>query len=90
MTLDHAAKAVADLARPFSIYAVGGAAAWTIVDVGSRVDATHADTYAAAVLLGLAGLYGFKAWEKASEAKHAAAVEQVRAARSSPRRPPRR
>lgn len=84
MTFEQFTQAAADLARPFSIYSTSIAAAWTIIDVGSRVGGDRADTYVGAVLLGLAGLYGFKAWEKATEAKHASAVEQVRAQSSPP------
>lgn len=75
---------IADLARPFSIYATSFAGAWAIIDVGSRVEDGQAAFYVGAVLAGLGGLYFGKSWEQAKVSAHNADVEKVRAAQSSP------
>lgn len=84
MTLDHLKTAVADLARPFSIYATSFAGAWAIIDVGSRVQDGQAAFYVAAVLAGLGGLYFGKSWEVQKLSAHSADVEKERAKASPP------
>jgi hypothetical protein len=75
---------LADLARPFSIYATSAAGAWAIVDVGSRVQDGQAAFYVAAVLAGLGGLYFGKSWEVQKVSGHNAEVEKERAKASPP------
>lgn len=84
MKTDQVKAFLADLARPFSIYATSAAGAWAIVDVGSRVQDGQAAFYVAAVLAGLGGLYFGKSWEQAKVSGHHAEVEKERAKASPP------
>jgi hypothetical protein len=86
MTRTDACKAfLADLARPFAIYVTATAAAVSTVRlafVGD--DLSGAAVYIGAVFAGLAGLYGFRAWESRSAVNASAEVEKVRAAATPP------
>lgn len=78
-------QAIADLARPFAIISTSGAAAWATVTISYRVDGfENAALYMAAVYAGLAGLYGFKAWENQKATTATAEVEKVRATANPP------
>lgn len=77
--------AIGDLARPFAIYVTSAAAAvatvkiaWTIAD--KSADFSAAAIFITAVFGGLAGLYGFKAWENKEAAKATAGVKVAQAA----------
>ena len=75
---------IGDLARPFAIYATAGAAAISTVRLAFvSEDLSGAAVYMGAVFAGLAGLYGFRAWESQKAASASAEVEKVRA-RSAP------
>jgi len=79
--LDQLKGLVGDLARPFAIIVTSGSAAWATVVIAYRVDGFEsAGIYIGAVYAGLAGLYGFKAWENRGADKHAAEVEKIKAA----------
>jgi hypothetical protein len=73
--LDKVKSFIGDLARPFSIIVTSSAAAWATVTMAYRVDGFEgAALYIAAVYAGLAGLYGFKAWETTKTGGQAAEV----------------
>jgi hypothetical protein len=83
--LDQFKGFIADLARPFAIISTSGAAAWATVTISYRVDGfENAALYMAAVYAGLAGLYGFKAWENQKATTATAEVEKVRATANPP------
>lgn len=85
MILDQAKAFIADLARPFAIYATAGAGAYAIVEVSARVTGGESGAiYVGAVLAGLGALYGAKAWEVNKTSGHAAEVEKIRAQASPP------
>ena len=85
-TRSDAVKAfIADLARPFAIYATSGAAAWGIVVVSYRVnDGNDGAFYIAAALTGVGAIYIGKAVEVFKSNRAAADVEVARASASSP------
>lgn len=81
--LDTIKSFIADLARPFSIVATSASAAAATVIIALKVDGFEgAAIFIGAVYAGLAGLYGWKSWEKRGEAKHAAEVEVAKAGQS--------
>ena len=76
---------IGDLARPFAIYATAGAAAISTVRLAFvSDDLSGAAVYMGAVFAGLAGLYGFRAWESQKAASASAEVEKVRAQANPP------
>jgi len=76
---------LAELARPFSIISTSGSAAFATGVIAWRgSDFTGAAIFIGAVYAGLAGLYGFRAWENHKVQGHAAEVEKVRAQASPP------
>jgi hypothetical protein len=93
MTLEQFKATVADLARPYTFYSVATASAISIVHLGLGIaegiregtaDGYQATSFALAVLAGASAIYIGKAVEVASISRHAADVEKVRAAQSSP------
>ena len=65
MTADKIKHFIGDLARPFSIISTSTAASVAIVIGALRIEGGAAGAaYIGAVLAGLVGLYGFKAWEQ--------------------------
>ena len=72
---------IADLARPFAIYVTAGAAAISTVRLAFYSDdLSGAAVYMGAVFAGLAGLYGFRAWENNKAVSASAEVEKAKAA----------
>lgn len=68
--LDLAKGFIGDLARPFAIISTSYAAAHATIVVAHKVDSFEgAATFMGAVFLGVAGLYGAKAYEVASIAR---------------------
>lgn len=62
--LDAVKGFIGDLARPFAIISTSGSAAYATGVIAHRVDSFEgAAIFIGAVYAGLAGLYGFKAWE---------------------------
>jgi hypothetical protein len=77
--LDQMKGFIADLARPFAIISTAFASSWAIVVIAYRVETGEGGAiFIAAVLTGLAGLYGFKALENTRVAGHQADVEKAR------------
>lgn len=79
---------IADLARPFAIYATSFSVSWATIDIGHSVakragSFAEAAIYVTAIFAGVAALYGAKAWEKSQEGKHAATVEVAKAAQGT-------
>jgi len=70
---------IGELARPFAIYVTSAAAAAATVKIAWTIANKTDDFSAAAIFItaifgGLAGLYGFKAWENRGNAKADSAV----------------
>lgn len=85
MTLDQFKALLADLARPFSIYAAAASGGYATVIISHKVSTAEGGALVLGVLAGWGtALYAGKVYEKAAESRHAADVEKVRAAQSSP------
>ena len=70
---------IGDIARPFSIIVTSAAAAWSTVAIAYRVPGFEgAAVFIGAVYAGLAGLYGFKAWENRAATGQEASAEKER------------
>jgi len=76
---------IADLARPFTLYAMGFSGAWATVIISGKVKGGD-DGYLVLGAIGLtvSALYAGKALELANISKHTAEVEKVRAQASPP------
>lgn len=60
---------IGDLARPFAIYVGSASAGWATVVIAHKVNGfAEAALFIGAVYAGLAGLYGFKSWERRRDA----------------------
>lgn len=76
---------IADLARPFALYAVAGSTAVAILRLSwAGEDLSGAAVFITAALGGLAALYGAKAWEVAKVGGQAADVEKAKAQATPP------
>lgn len=85
MTIEQFKGLLADLARPFSIYAAAASGGYATVVIAHKVTTAEGGALVLGVLAGWGtALYAGKVYEKAAESRHAAEVEKVRAAQSSP------
>lgn len=81
---------IADLARPFSIYAASLSGAWATITVADKVTTAEGGALVLGVLAGWGtALYAGKAIENTRISGHSAEVEKIRAQASPPpARPP--
>ncbi|MBX3482556.1 hypothetical protein [Phenylobacterium sp.] len=85
MTLDEFKIFVADLARPFSIYAAALSGGYATAVIAHKVTTAEGGALVLGVLAGWGtALYAGKVYEKAAESRNAAEVEKVRAQASPP------
>lgn len=78
-------KAIADLARPYTLYIVSSASAYAIVMVATQgTDLNAGAVFVGALLAGIGALYWGKAWELRGVAGHTAEVEKARVAAAPP------
>jgi hypothetical protein len=76
---------IADLARPFALYAMGFSSAWATVVIARKVEGGGDGALVlGAIGVTLVGIYAGKAIEETRKSGHNAEVEKVRAAQSSP------
>lgn len=76
---------IADLARPFSIYAASLSGAWATVVVAQKVTTAEGGAMVLAVLAGWGtALYAGKVYEVASANRQSAEVEKIRAQQTPP------
>lgn len=84
-TYDQAKAWFADLARPFTLYAMGFSGAWATVVIAAKVtDGNDGAWVLGAIGATVSALYAGKALEVANVAKHASQVEVERAKASPP------
>lgn len=82
---DWVAQKLADLARPFTLYAMGFSGAWATMAVSDKVQNGQDGAWAlAAIGVTLSALYAGKVLEVSSVSKHTAQVEVERAKQSPP------
>lgn len=77
-------RAIADLARPFTQYVTGGAAAIATVEVALKIDPqrlslSEAAIFLGAVFAGVGALYGAKVYESVQTSRHSADVQIAQA-----------
>lgn len=78
--LDAAKVFIADLARPFALYAMGLSSAWATVVISKKVeDGSDGALVVGAIGITLAAIYAGKAIEETRKSGHSAEVEKVRA-----------
>lgn len=83
--LDLIKAFVADLARPFTLYAMGFSGAWATIVVSAKASNGNDGAWVlGAIGATVSALYAGKALEVANVSKHAAEVEKVRATASPP------
>lgn len=76
---------IADLARPFSIYAASASGAWATVVIADKVTTAEGGALVLGVLAGWGtALYAGKAFENTRIAGHSAEVEKARATNTPP------
>lgn len=82
MTRAEACKSfIADLSRPFALYAVSVSTAVAILRIAWKgTDLPNGAVFITAALGGLAALYGAKAWENAKQGQATAEVEKAKVA----------
>jgi hypothetical protein len=79
-TSDRVKAFIGDLARPFAIIVTSFSAAWATVVVAYKVTSGEGGALVlGAAYAGVAGLYGWKAWESNTQAKQTAQVEIAKA-----------
>lgn len=79
------AQVAGDLARPFTLYAVGTSTAASIIRLAWKgEDLSGAAAFITAALAGVGVLYGARAWENAKTGAQAAEVEKARVAATPP------
>lgn len=82
---DKAKEWIADLARPFSIYAAAASGGYATMVIAHKVTTAEGGALVLGVLAGWGtALYAGKVYERAAESRHAAEVEKVRAQQGSP------
>lgn len=80
MTLDAAKVFIADLARPFALYAMGLSSAWATVVISKKVeDGSDGALVVGAIGITLAAIYAGKAIEETRKSGHSAEVEKTKA-----------
>lgn len=85
MTWDQFKIIVSDLARPFTLYAMGFSGAWATVVIAAKVsDGNDGAWVLGAIGATVSALYAGKALEVANVAKHTSEVEKERAKASPP------
>lgn len=70
---------IADLARPYAVYAVGTATSIAIVRLAWIITGSEAAVYIGAVGIIILGLYGAKVYENTKAAKHDAEIKVAQA-----------
>lgn len=85
MTLTETKAFIADLARPFAVYAASVSGAWATVEIAAKVTTAEGGALVLGVLAGWGtALYAGKAYENTRISAHSAEVEKVRAQASPP------